>query len=144
MTFRSRRAPSGVAAVLLLCTVALGGCSVNTLLWGADGGAVIDAADQLIDAAASGDADALVCPDESPDLGTPAQWLGLSSEEPERFTAEYWPDQAPLDPTWNINLSLPEDRVADGEVFPGDVFYRGTDDSLCVVDVVWSTVDVGG
>ncbi|MDN3496203.1 hypothetical protein QL996_09710 [Planococcus sp. APC 4015] len=137
------RTRAGRASVVLLLAAALCGCSVDTLLWGADGGAVIAATDQLIEAAASGDAESLICPGTRPDLGSPDRWQRLSSEEPERFTGEYWPDQAALEPTWNINLSLPGDRAVDGEVFPGDVFYRGEQDSLCVADVVWSTVDVG-
>lgn len=147
MTLRLRRRLAGCAAAVAVIAIsagALSACSVDTLLWGADGGAVIEATDRLIDDAASGNAGALVCEGARPDLRSPEEWTGLSSEEPERFTAQYWPDQAPLEPTWNINLSLPPDSVADGEVFPGDVFYRREEDSLCVVDVVWSTVEVSG
>lgn len=35
---------------------------------------------------------------------------------------------------------LGADGATSDRVFPGDVFYRETDDGLCVLDVVWSTV----
>ncbi|MBT2495151.1 hypothetical protein J7E45_05975 [Microbacterium sp. ISL-59] len=125
-------------------TVALSSCSMDTVIWGADGAGVIQTTEDLIDAAASGDADSYVCNGEEPELREPADWSGLSAEEPGDFVAEYWPDQALRDPDWTINLSLPEERVAGGEEFPGDVFYRETEDGLCLVDVVWSTVETEG
>lgn len=131
------------AVALLVGASGLAACSADVLLWGADGAAVIRATDRLIEEASDGDASALVCPDMVLDLGDPGQWRGLSSEEPERFTPDYWPEQADRDPEWSINLSLPPDRVADGTVFPGDVFYREDDGALCVVDVVWSIVEYG-
>lgn len=120
--------------------IVLAGCSVDTLIWGAEGARVIQTTEQLIVAAAAGDGASFVCEGNEPDLGEPEDWVGLSAEEPERFVAEYWPDQASLDPAWSINLSLPADRVASGLEFPGDVFYQETSDGLCLVDVAWSTV----
>jgi hypothetical protein len=37
---------------------------------------------------------------------------------------------------WNNNLQLGGEGAMSGRVFPGDVFYRETDNGLCVVDVV--------
>jgi len=123
--------------------VVLSGCSHNTVLWGGDGAAVIDTTTDLIDAAAAGDADQYICEGQDPELRESADWEGLSAEEPERFVAKYWPDQVPLKPNWNIGLSLSAERVINGEEFPGYVFYRETDDGLCVVDVTWWTVETG-
>jgi hypothetical protein len=131
----------GAAAAL---TVGLSACSMDTVIWGADGAAVIQSTEDLIDAAASGDADMYICEGHDPELREPAAWEGLSAEEPERFVAEYWPDQAVLDPDWSINLSLGEERLVSGEEYPGDVFYRATDDGLCLVDVAWWTVEAEG
>lgn len=114
---------------------------MDSLIWGSDGAGVIETTEQLIVAATAGEAGSFVCEDHDPELRAPQDWEGLSAEEPERFVAEYWPDQAPLEPAWSINLSLPADRVAAGVEYPGDVFYRETDDGLCLVDVAWWTVE---
>jgi hypothetical protein len=124
-----------------MLTVVLTGCSVDAVIWGPDGAAVIQTTEDLIHAAAAGDAGAYVCEGHDPEFRTPADWEGLSAEEPERFVADYWPDQVVLDPAWNINLSLSEARVEGGLEFPGDVFYRETDNGLCLVEVVWSMVE---
>ncbi|RLQ84446.1 hypothetical protein D9V28_09670 [Mycetocola zhadangensis] len=120
---------------------ALTGCSVvDTVIWGPDGSRVIDTTERVIRAAATGDEDTLTCGDAEPKFGKSQDWTGLSAGEPERFHAEYWEDQEPLDPAWNINLEVGPEGVAIGEVFPSDVFYRETGDGLCVVDIVWATV----
>lgn len=130
-------AAAGLAGLALVVS----GCAVvDHVIWGADGAAVIRTTERFIEAAAAGDGASFVCDRGDPDLGEPADWAGMSAEEPERFYAEFWPDRAPLEPSWNINLSLPAERVAPGSEHPGDVFYRETDDGLCVVDVAWSTV----
>ncbi len=78
--------------------------------------------------------------DSVADLGAPSDWSGLSAREPEEFVAGYWADQAALGPQWSINLEgFPEGAVP-GSRYPGDVFYRETDDRLCVVDVAWATL----
>lgn len=130
----------GALSAALALTLALAGCSVDTLIWGPDGAGVIQATEELIDAAAAGDADDLVCPGRELDLGDRERWEGLSAEEPERFVEGHWDEYAALDPAWSINLSLPAERVASGEEFPGDVFYRETDEGLCLVGIAWSTV----
>lgn len=117
------------------------GCSVDSVVWGSDGAQVIETTERIIDAASEGDADAYVCTDSAPELRDPEDWKGLSAEEPGRFTPEYWPEQASLDPSWSINLSLPADRVNPGEEYPGDIFYRNTDTGLCLVAVAWWTVE---
>lgn len=136
---RSKRLLRAATAASLV--VLLSGCSLDTVIWGADGAGVIQTTEGLIEAAASGDADSFVCAGHDPELREPANWEGLSAEEPERFVAEYWPDQAELDPDWSINLSLAQKRVVAGEEFPGDVFYQEADDGLCLVDVAWWTVE---
>ena len=130
------RTASLVVAGAFVATLA--GCSIDAVIWGQDGAHVIETTERLIDAAASGEQHALVCDGADPGLGEPQDWKGLSAGEPEHFHADYWADQASLDPAWNINLEL-EYAVA-GYVFPGDVFYRDTENGLCVVDVVWSMV----
>lgn len=117
------------------------GCSVDAMLWGSDGAQVIETTERIIEAASKGDVDTYVCADNAPELRDPEDWKGLSPEEPGRFTPEYWPEQASLDPSWSINLSLPADRVNPGEEYPGDVFYRNTDSGLCLVAVAWWTVE---
>lgn len=130
----------GSAAVAML-TAVLAGCSADTLIWGQDGSQVIETTERLIDAAAAGEGDAFICDGFAPELRAPGDWKGLSAEEPEQFVEEYWPEQARHDPEWSINLSLAEDRVAAGVQYPGDVFYRETEDGLCLVDVAWWTVE---
>ena len=124
---------------------ALAGCSVvDTVIWGNDGAQVIQTTENLIhDLASEGTSD-LLCEDFAADLGSAGDWAGRPAGEPERFVADYWEDQVPLDPQWNINVEgLPEGAVP-GDEFPGDIFYRETDQGLCVIDVVWSTlVSVG-
>src|SRR5690606_6433172 len=115
--------------------VVLSACSADALIWGPDGARVIETTERLIDAAEAGDAAAFVCPDAEVDLGDPVDWDGLSAEEPEGFVADHWVEQATLDPVWSINLSLPPDRVEAGETYPGDVFYRDSDEGLCLVSV---------
>lgn len=97
-------------------------------------------AGRVIGAAEAGDAASFVCEGRSLDLRDPADWRGLSAEEPERFTGDHGKDRIPLERDWSINLSLPQDRVASGVEFPGDLFYRSSDDGLCLVDIAWSTV----
>ena len=38
---------------------------------------------------------------------------------------------------------LPE-GLTPGSTFPGDVFYRETDEGLCVIDIAWSTLVTEG
>ena len=63
-----------------------------------------------------------------------------SAGEPERFVAGYWDEQVPLDPQWNISIGGLAKGAEPGGKHPGDVFYRATDDGLCVIDVAWSTL----
>ncbi|MBO0980625.1 hypothetical protein [Microbacterium sp. SD291] len=128
---------AGLAAV---CTAGLTGCSVDALIWGSDGAQVIQTTEDLVQDMASGGASDLLCEGADVDLGAAGDWEGRSAGEPEKFFAGYWEDQVPLDPQWNINVEGLPPGVAPGDEFPGDVFYRETDDGLCVVDVVWSTL----
>ncbi|KIC57889.1 hypothetical protein [Microbacterium hominis] len=127
----------GLSAAL---AVGLSGCTMNELIWGADGAHVIDTTQKLIAAAAAGEAAALACPGSQPDVRDPADWEGLTAEEPERFVAAHWPEMAPHDPTWSINLSLPASGAVAGAQYPGDVFYREAGGELCLVDIAWWTV----
>lgn len=134
-----KRASSLIGAGVLVTVAA--GCSLDTVIWGPDGAHVIETTEQLIHAAASGEADALGCADSTADFGEPEDWESLSAGEPERFNSEYWPDQALLDPSWSINLELGAEGGVSGQVLPGDVFYRETDDGLCIADIAWSTIE---
>lgn len=125
-------AGGGLAAVLT-------GCSMNTMIWGPEGAGVISRTDELIAAAASDDTADFACADGVADFGAPADWKGLFAGEPEAFQAHHWRDQAPLDPTWSINVSR-TDAPAAGTSIPSDVFYKRVDGELCVVDVAWGTV----
>ena len=127
----------GLSAAL---AVGLSGCTMNELIWGADGAHVSDTTQKLIAAAAAGEAAALVCPGSQPDVREPADWEGLTAQEPERFVAAHWPEMAHHDPTWSINLSLPASGVVAGAQYPGDVFYREAGGELCLVDIAWWTV----
>lgn len=116
----------------------LTGCSIDTLIWGSDGAQVIQTTEKLVSDLASGETSDIVCMDSVADFGAPSDWSALSAGEPEKFSAGYWADQVALDPQWSINLEgLPEGAMP-GTDYPGDVFYRDTDDRLCVVDVSWS------
>ncbi|WP_442574167.1 hypothetical protein ACSBPH_09840 [Microbacterium sp. F51-2R] len=130
--------------VALALSGALAGCSLDSLVWGADGARVIQTTEELIDALAGDIPTDLICPDSAADLGEPSDWVGRSAGEPEHFVADYWDKQAPLDPQWNINLEGLPAGVRPGSTFPGDVFYRETPDGLCVIDVVWSTLVAEG
>ena len=129
-----------LAGFATVSAVVLSGCSVDTLIWGNDGAQVIQATENLIKDLASGGTSDLVCEDAEADLGTANDWEGRSAGEPERFVAEHWGEQVPLDPQWSINLERLPEGATPGDAFPGDVFYRETDDGLCVIDVAWSTV----
>ena len=121
-------------------TATLSACSLDTVIWGTDGARVIDMTEQVIEAAASGEPDPLACAGTTPDFGQARDWEALSAGEPERFHAEYWDKQVPLDPEWNINLEWGGPPPVSGQVIPGDVFFREDADGLCVVDISWSTV----
>ncbi len=129
--------PVGVGMLAVVLT----GCSLNTVIWGADGAEVIDATEKVIAAASAGDGATFVCAGAEPEMGGAADWAGLAPEEPERFVAEYWPEAAAMDPAWSINLSLPEDRITNGMHAPSDIFYQQANEGLCVVHVEWSTIE---
>jgi hypothetical protein len=140
MSTAHRRA---AAAAIALLAVALTGCSPDLLIWGPDGARVIDTTEQAIAAASADDMTAFACADSAADFGEPEDWRGLSAGEPEGFTADYWPDQAALEPDWSINLEM-GGSAEDGRVFPGDLFFRDADDGLCIVDIAWWTVESTG
>ena len=133
-----------VAGLATTFAATLAGCSVDTLIWGPDGAQVITTTEDLIHDLESGETSDLVCEDSEADLGGPEDWGGLSAGEPERFTGDFWAEQVPLDPQWSINLEGLPDGAVPGEKHPGDVFYRDTDDGLCVIDVVWATLISSG
>lgn len=130
-----------LAGFVTATSVTLTGCSVvDTLIWGNDGAQVIQTTEALIQDLASGKTSNLVCEEAEVELGTAQDWEGRSAGEPEHFFAEYWDEQVHLDPQWNINLEGLPDGAVPGDKHPGDIFYRETDDGLCVIDVVWSTL----
>lgn len=122
----------------------LTGCSIDSVIWGPDGARVIQTTEDLVDDMSGGEASDLICDDSAAELGEASDWVGLSAGEPEHFVAEYWDEQATLDPQWSINLEGLPDGLTPGATYPGDVFYRATDEGLCVIDIVWSTLVAEG
>lgn len=132
------RAVCGVSVATIM--VLLTGCSLDTLIWGTDGAQVIKVTDKLVSDFASDGTSDLVCGDFDAEIGTPRDWSGLSAGEPEEFFGEHWIEQVELDPQWSINLEGMPEGAAPGSRYPGDVFYRETDDGLCAIDVSWATL----
>lgn len=116
---------------------------MDLVLWGPDGAGVIAATEELIDAAASDEQQAFVCEGSAADFGDAPAWDGLSAGEPEAFDAETSVDRPALDASWRINLEGTPTGYASGEASPTDVFYRETDDGLCVADIIWQVVARG-
>ncbi|WJL94686.1 hypothetical protein QSU92_11990 [Microbacterium sp. ET2] len=138
-----RRSVAAVGTITL--ALVLAGCSLDTVVWGPEGAAVIRQADRVIAAGASEDAAAVACDDSGADFGESADWRGLEPGEPERFDPGSWrSDPVPLDAEWIINLELDGSRVSEGLRFPGDVLFGEHDGELCVIDVLWSTIDSVG
>lgn len=121
----------------------LSGCSMNTVLWGPDAAGVIKVTEELIDAASTGEQQAVACENSATDFGNSQAWEGLSSGEPEQFNAETSVDRPLLDAVWRINLEGATVGRTSGEVSATDVFYRETDEGLCVADIIWQTVNPG-
>lgn len=137
--------PLALAVLAAAGIATLAGCSaVDTVIWGSEGAQVIQTTDDLIRDLAAGEESDLVCEGFAADLGTAADWIGRSAGEPERFSGDFWQAQAALDPQWNINVEGLPEGVAPGDTFPGDLFYRQSDEGLCVIDVVWSTLSSEG
>lgn len=132
---------TAVAVLAAGCVVTATARSVvDALIWGNDGAAVIATTERLVEDLASGGTSGLFCEDFEGEVGTATDWGGLASGEPERFSHDFWEDQVALDPHWNINLEGLPAGIAVDDIYPGDVFYRETDEGLCVIDVVWSTL----
>lgn len=136
------RRTAGLIAVPFIA-VLLSGCSLDMVVWGPDGARVIETTERLIrdlgETGETGETE-LACDDVEPRFGEPEQWVGREAGEPEQFHAPYWPEQADLDPQWNINLEMMPPGTRPGDEFPGDVFFRQSGTELCVVDVTWSTL----
>lgn len=129
-----------LAALATFAVATLTGCSIDQAIWGTEGARVIQTTEDLIqDVAATGGSE-LLCADADVELGAPSDWESRSAGEPERFTGDHWAAQAPLDPQWSINLEGLPPGATPGSQHPGDVFYRETDDGLCVIDVAWATL----
>ncbi|MET1086809.1 MAG: hypothetical protein ABWY04_06765 [Arthrobacter sp.] len=122
----------------------LAGCSIDALIWGSEGAQVIQATEKLVSDLSSGETSDLICADSTADLGNSGHWSGRSAGEPEEFTGKYWHGQAALDPQWSINVEGLPGGATPGSTYPGDVFYRETDDGLCVIDVAWATLGAVG
>ena len=135
---------AALALVALVLPAGLTGCSIDSVIWGPDCAGVIQTTEELVDAMAEGNPTDLICADSAAELGEPSDWQGLSAGEPEHFFADYWDEQVPLDPQWNINLEGLPEGLTPGSTFPGDVFYRETDEGLCVIDIAWSTLVAEG
>lgn len=111
---------------------------MDAVIWGPDGAQVIKTTEDLIDAMAVGNQSDLICADSVAELGGPDDWIGLAAGEPEHFVPDFWEEQAPLEPQWNINLEGLPEGAEPGTSYPGDVFYREAGAGLCVVDIAWS------
>ncbi|MGM1018012.1 MAG: hypothetical protein ACQEW8_10790 [Actinomycetota bacterium] len=133
-----------LTGLLVAGTAFLGGCSAHALIWGNDGARVIDVTEQLIGEISVDGGSTLACDDADLQLGTRVDWEGRSAGEPERFTGQFWTEQVPLDPQWSINIEGLPDGATAGDQFPGDVFYRESEDGLCAVDIVWTTLESVG
>ena len=133
----------GIALIGVLgtTTALLTGCSMDTLIWGAEGARVIETTETLIDDVADSGTSEILCDDSVAELGEANDWAQLSAGEPERFVPEFWEDQVALDPQWSINLEGLPPGAQPGDEIPGDVFYRETDSGLCVIDMIWPTLD---
>lgn len=129
-----------VAGLSLLggAATVLTACSIDTVIWGAEGARVIQVTEEVIQEVTAGELDPRKCVDSTADFGDPQQWTGLSAGEPGRLQGDFWDEQQALGATWSINLEGLQPR--DGAELPSDVFYREIDDELCIVDIVWSTV----
>ncbi|MFV0428830.1 MAG: hypothetical protein ACK5KO_05355 [Arachnia sp.] len=77
----------GIVTLAGILLSALAACSVDTVIWGADGAKVIETTEHLIQAAAAGEGEDIACVDSNIDFGTPGDWEGLAAGEPERFSA---------------------------------------------------------
>lgn len=75
------------------------------------------------------------------DFGDPDAWDGLGAGEPEHFDDESSTDRPGLDAAWRINLEGSGDGADTGDVVPTDVFYRENGDDLCVIDIIWQTIE---
>lgn len=122
--------------------VTLAGCSVDEMLWGAEGANVIETTEQLIAAATSRAQDSLACPDSAANFGDAGLWNGLDAGEPEPFDPTTSRDRPGLDATRRINLEGAGIGVDSGREVPTDVFYRTTETGLCVADIIWQEVVV--
>ena len=65
---------------------------------------VIQATKKLVNDLDSGETSEIVCTDSVAELGTPSDWSGLSTGEPEEFFAAYWVDQVVFAPQWSIYI----------------------------------------
>lgn len=77
------------------------------------------------------------------DFSDASDWTGLSAGEPEHFDPATSVDRPSLDATWRINLEGVGNGNPSGEDVPTDVFYRESDDGLCVADVIWQPRELG-
>lgn len=138
----ARRTVAAVAALIVVGT--LSGCSLDTVIWGPEGAAVIQQTDRVIAAAASGEADVLACPDSAADFGAPSDWQELGSGELEPFNPDRWPGREALDPAWTINLETGGSQLLSGQSYPADLLLRDDSAGLCVVEVAWAVIESAG
>lgn len=138
---RPRSAVIAAIAALAMTGALCTGCSVDTVIWGAEGARVIALADDVVDQVIAGAESPRACPLSSPEFGEPQRWLGLSGGEPERLAGDFWKDQRSLGAVWTINLEgLDSTTAENGGRYPSYVFFAETDDDLCVIDIEWGTV----
>jgi hypothetical protein len=117
-----------VAGVIAVAST-LAGCSINTVIWGPDGSAVIDKTNAVIAAAAKGQGQTMACSGSSPDFRRPSDWAGVNAEEPAGDDKS----------GWGINLSK---AAHTGDVIPQEIDFNGKGEDLCVAKVYWGSVIV--
>ncbi len=118
-------------------TLGLAACSIDSAVWGAEGAAVRDAAQQFVKANIAG-ASPEVCESATADLGISSEWAGLEVGEPAKFAEEQWEAYKDLAPTWVINLSYaPSEGGVESKRIPSFLFFQGDRKNLCVVAVEW-------
>lgn len=143
---RKTRLSASSLALAALAT-GLSGCSLDTVIWGADGAAVITTTDEVIVAAQAGEADAFACEDGVADFGAPGDWEGLEPGEPEELAVEPEAEFSqqprellavtPREGVEKFGLSIHQSR--DGRVDPqSSVSGEGDQDAAPVVGVIFA------
>lgn len=128
--------PMAVLTIGLLAACV--GCSTDQFVWGQEGAAVRSVSNEFVEQVRTAGDSAHLCTESNADLGDPADWAGLAAGEPEKYDGSSWEEYADLSPSWLINLSAAEVSGEDSQrEVPAFLFFQGSGEDLCVVDVAW-------